>query len=159
MNHLVASKTRYFICHERTHNRGHNGIVAKSAGARVAVQALQVAVPAAYMKDFGRGTDILHVNVLQAPELVLQRPVGGVVGVAGITGFVRRHEVILKVLRGDIARIRDVQALPVAFVARNAKSRLFRPLDLSGHAAADAQDGKNAQTHKGKDLPRHPLRE
>ena len=153
----MASQTGCLIRRERTHNRHVSGIVAKSAGARMAVQALQVAVPAAYANDFGRRTDILHIDVLQAPELVLQRPKSGVVGVAGITGFVRRHEVILKVLRRDIARICYVQAFSVGHhaVARNARTRLFGTLLMNGPARADAQYRKNAQAHKSKNLARN----
>ena len=46
VNHIVARNTRYLIRLERTHNRGVSRIFVKAAHARMAVQALQVAVPA-----------------------------------------------------------------------------------------------------------------
>jgi hypothetical protein len=62
--------------------------------------------------------------------------------------------VILKVLRGDIARICHVQAFSVALhaVARNAGTRLFGTLLVDGPARTDAHYRKNAQAYKGKNL-------
>jgi len=44
MNHIVARNTRYPIRVERTHNRSVGRIFVKGAHARMAVQALRVAV-------------------------------------------------------------------------------------------------------------------
>ena len=135
VNCIVARNTGYLIRLERTHNRSVGRIFVKAAHARMAVQALQVAVLAIQMDCFGRCTYILHIKIAKSLELVLQRAVHGVVGVAGITGLVRWHEVVLKMLRRDITRIQHLQALSVSFhtVARNAVCRRLGTLHVEGH--------------------------
>src|SRR6202167_5811977 len=66
---------------------------------------------------------VLQINAGYTLELVLQRAVDGVVSVAGITGHVRRHAVVLKMLRRNVVRIVHVQTFSVVFhaVAGNAE--------------------------------------
>jgi len=74
--------------------------------------------------------------------------------VAGVTGLVWRHEVILKMVRRDVIRIQQVETFSVLFMARNAESSLLRTLVLKGHARANAQRRKSAQAYKGENLAR-----
>jgi hypothetical protein len=78
----------------------------------MAVQALGV-LESAWYANAGRvrrRAHVLKVNSFQAAHLVEQRAVQRVVGVAGDAGHVRRHPVILKVLRGNVLGVIYVQA-------------------------------------------------
>ena len=132
----TARNARNLVRHEGGHRRHAVKIRLEVARTCMAVQALRVVVRAVQMDHLGGTAHILHVNVPQALELVLQGTVHGVVRVAGVAGLIRLDEVVLKMLRGDVALIQHVQTLPVGFhaVARNAVCRLFGTLHVKGHA-------------------------
>ena len=139
------------------------GVVLEIARAGVAVQAL-VVLESARNADRGRirwRAHVLHVDALQSLHLVLQRTVDGIVRVAGVAGHVRRHAVILKVLRGQMAGIIHVQASSVGnhYMARNAELSLLGTLDVRVHSAHDAQGRKHAQTDERQDFPAGGVRQ
>jgi len=74
--------------------------------------------------------------------------------VAGKTGPVGRHKVVLEMVCRDVIGIQQVETFALQFVARNAESGLLGTLVLKGHASTNAQRRKNAQTYKGENLAR-----
>src|SRR5208283_364675 len=70
-------------------------------------------------------------------------------------GHVRRHAVILKVLRRNMAWVVHKETSTVGFhgVAGDAESRLFGTLHVRVYTPDDAESGKNAQADEGQDLP------
>jgi hypothetical protein len=137
MRHVVAGEARHLIRSERIDHGGVYRIFLDIAGAKVAVQALGVFEPArdANTGRVGGSAHILKINALQSTQLVEKRAVQAVVGVARDAGHVRRHAVILKVLRGDVLGVIDIEASSEGFhdMTGNTKAGLFGPLHVSVH--------------------------
>jgi len=133
-----------------------NRIGLKAAGPQMTVQALSVVVPARYLDRFGWRTQILHVNALDTPELIPQRAVDRIVGVAAEAGHVRWYAMVLKVLCRDVARVVDPEALAVVLhaMARNAELGLFGTRDVGGEPHAKTDRGEDAQGAKSQNLAR-----
>src|ERR1700735_643961 len=130
-------------------------VLFKTARAQVAVQALCVLESTRYRDRIRRCADVLYVDPLQPLHLVLQRAVDAVVPMARITGHVRRHSMILKMLRGNMTRIIYVKASAIGShnVTRNAELRLFGALHVRVHPAQNAKSREHAQRNEGHYLP------
>jgi hypothetical protein len=149
MNGIVAAagNAGHLIGSERVHEGLMNGIRFEVSSAAMVAQAL-VVVKAARNGNVRRGrTDVLHVDACHALQLVLQRALNCLVGMAGVTRSLRRYAVILKVLVGQILRIIDLQTLPVIFLGMtgNAELGLFRALHVREHSRSDAKRWEDAQ--------------
>src|SRR5208337_3595950 len=131
-----------------------NGIRFEVTCAPMTVQAQQVLESAPYMDCAGWRAHILHINTAYPLEFVLQRTIDGVIGVAGVTGGLHWHSVVLKVCGRNVVGIVDVEALAVARhgVAGNTKLSLFGTLDVCGHASADAEKRQNEEGNEDKNF-------
>ena len=131
-----------------------DGIFFEAAGAQVAVQTLVIVVTACDTNWIGRLADVLHVNPRHAAKLIFQRTVNRVIGVAGVTGHVRRNSVILKMRGGDVAGIIDVQASSIRHhgVAGRTELSLLGALDLRVHPSHEAKGWEEKKPYEGEDL-------
>lgn len=155
----TARNTGELVRSKSAHHRRVDGVFLKGPGTSVAVQALRVLEATRDGDRVRRRADVLHVNASQALELVLERAIDRVVGVAGITGHVRRHSMVLEMLRRNVCGIVQVKALSIVFhgVARDAEFGLFGALHVCVHPAHDAKSRKSTQPNEGHNLPSDSL--
>lgn len=151
----AASEARHLIRSERIHQCSVNGILLKTASARMTMQALSILESAGNCDRIGGLTDILHIDSRQTCKLVFQRPINSVVGMARMTSHVRRDPVVLKMLGRNVLGIVNIEALPVRDhrVAGNAKFCLFGTLHMSVHACHYAHSRQHTQSNEGQHLP------
>src|ERR1700752_3101371 len=96
----------------------------------------------------------MHVNVFKAVQLGAETPEHRVICVAGVTGFLSRYAMILKVRRCQISGIIDVQALSerLHFVAGKAKLRALGTVDVIAGAHSEADERQQKQHKEGEYL-------
>src|SRR6185437_14151112 len=93
---------------EQAHHGAVGGIFLELASAGVTVQAGLVIEGLVEVDGFHGGAEVLHPDVMEPLELSLQGAELRVVGVAGVTGGIGGHEMVLEVDGGNIASIGDI---------------------------------------------------
>src|SRR5580704_4338030 len=102
-----------------------------------------------------RRAQILHIDVVQSSPLGAEAPIEHVIFMAGVASFVGGYSVVLKVSRGDIVRIVDLQASTVGLhdVAGEAERRLFGSFHLRRGADETAEYWQGEEANEGEDFP------
>jgi len=123
---------------------------------KMAVQAFAVVVGHVQLDLIGSWncTQILDEQVPHAPDLGADGPKHRVIGVARVARLVPRHEVVLRVARGDVAGIVDIEASAVVVhdVAGETEGSRFGAVHLLGKAERSGGNRKNKQGHERQDL-------
>src|ERR1700747_743496 len=109
----AAGEAGRLVRFQRIHHRRMNVLFFKSASATVALQALGVLESAGDGYRVRWRAHVLLIEAGEARELVFHRPINCVVGMAGVTGRLYRHAVVLKMLSGKMTGIICVETLSV----------------------------------------------
>ena len=111
----MTGQTRHLIAAQLLpHFLVRRGLLKRSR-AGVAVQAFTIIVGLIKNYFLRYGPEIINVEMLQSSHLRLQAAKHRVIGVTGITGFISRDAIVLKMGSGNIGRIVDAQTFPVGF--------------------------------------------
>src|SRR5215813_11798757 len=103
-----------------------------------------------------RFAEVLSIDMVEPSKLGLYAAgVQRVIGVAGVTGLVGRHTMILVMRRRNVGRVVNVQAFPVRLhdVTAQAKRRGFGPLHVAVKPQYTGEDGQDKQAQEGEYLP------
>src|SRR5579862_8330254 len=119
-------------------------IVLKRPRSLVAMQAFAIVKRLVEMNGLHRLADVVYPDVVQSIELRGNRAVHRIVGVAGVTGLVGGHAMILKMRGGQVCGIVDVKATAPRLhnVAGKAETGLFGPLEMFGGSPSRAKTGQ-----------------
>ncbi len=71
----------------------------------MAMQAFPIVVRTVKFEPLRYGPEIVHIQMSQTPELRRNAAVERIIRVAGIASGCTRNQIVLKVHRGDVARI------------------------------------------------------
>src|SRR6185437_1259217 len=104
------------------------------------MQTLAVVIGCVEMNRLLRGTQILNINMVEAPHFCMNTAVKGVIRMTGVASFISRYAVILKVGCGNVVRVIHHKTLAIWFhhVTGQTKVGLFRMLNLFGCANESA---------------------
>jgi len=103
---------------------------------------------------FRHGAEVLDKQMTNAPELGADCPKHRVIGVAGVTGLVRGHQMVLEMTRWNEARIVNIEAAAVVIhdLAGEAEGSRLGAFHLLGDAERRGDNREDKKSHEGQDL-------
>ena len=135
----------------------------KGTSPRMAMQAFAVVVRLVELDIRGLWwiSQVIDINVAEAPKLGLEATKHCVVGVAGVTRFVSWNQMILEVGCRQMSRIIHLQASAVGLhdVTAEAKFRALGVLHLRAKTHSETQQRQAKQQKESHDLPAAGCRE